>query len=299
MKKIAVFLKLPHTDYPFSEASYKQSYTELGQEVTALGGEYYIVRGQETYVGNGKFSKSWQFNGTELVESGEVTADIIFDRGKFASDGRVKTFNEEMVNSICTNKWLSYNLFKEYSPKTWLVRSDAELSQVLNEVATELGVVKPIDGQEGKDVLIDKKDALLSQSYQYPVLVQEFLDSSGGVPGVVEGLHDFRVALINGEIIYSYFRTPPKGSYLANVARGGKFEVIALEKIPQQIREMVIKIDSVMAFAEHRFYGIDFAITPEGPKIIEMNSRLGLLPNSDHEVFITVKKKLAEVLTSL
>jgi glutathione synthase/RimK-type ligase-like ATP-grasp enzyme len=187
-----------------------------------------------------------------------------------------------------------YEMFGQWCPKTWHIESKEQLLQAIPEVTTTLGVVKPVDGEEGKDVYIQEKETLSSLELRYPILLQEFLDSSGGVPGIVEGLHDFRVAILNGAIIYSYFRTPPQGSYLANVARGGKFEVIDPEKVPLQFIEVVKKIDEQLEDVGHRFYGIDFAMTPQGPRIIEMNSRLGLLPNSDHPVFLKLKQGLAK-----
>jgi glutathione synthase/RimK-type ligase-like ATP-grasp enzyme len=160
-------------------------------------------------------------------------------------------------------------------------------------------VVKPVDGEEGKDVFIGPKDSMTGLEPTFPVLVQEFLDSSIGIPGIVEGMHDFRVALFNGEVIYSYYRTPPQGSFLANVSRGGKFEVVPSEKIPQIILDIAKEIDTRFIKYTQRFYGIDFAFTPEGPKIIEMNSKLGLLPNSDHSVFVRLKEKIALALHTM
>lgn len=297
MKKVATFLKLPKiTDYPLSKEDYLQSYFELRNQVLEQGMDFYIVRGQQTYSGNGKFSQSWQFtNDRQLVAAGEVTADVIFDKGEFVSDQFSKVFNAAFINDVCTDKWKMYQLFHEYCPATYLVHEQAELQPILAKVSTKLAVIKPVDGEEGQGVYIDLQENLLKNEYVYPVLVQEFLDSSPGIPHIVEGLHDFRVALVDGEIHYSYVRTPPQGSYLANVARGGRFAMVKPADVPQAAQEICKKIHSTMGAYGHSFYGIDFAFTPQGPKIIEMNSRLGLLPNKDSEEFVTLKEKLAEI----
>jgi glutathione synthase/RimK-type ligase-like ATP-grasp enzyme len=188
-----------------------------------------------------------------------------------------------------------YHLFKEYCPLTFLANSREELLSNLAQVQTELVVVKPVDGEEGRGVYIDSPEKIKELALEYPLLVQEFIDSSVGIEGIVEGLHDLRVALINGEPFYSYYRTPPQGSYLANVARGGSFAMIEPARLPKSILEAVKEIDQKLAEVGDRFYGIDFAMTKTGPKIIEMNSRLGLLPNRDNDIFKALKNTLAEI----
>lgn len=300
MKKIAAFLHLPNIDdYPLSKEDYIQAYSDLSEEVKKAGGDFYIVRGQGTYLGEGKFSKSWQFNGLKLVETGLITVDVVFDKGVFVSDDKVKVFNHPTISEICTDKWKMYELFAPYCPFTLKVESADQLSSSLDQIKTDLAVAKPVDGEEGKDVHIDRKEVIAQAELKYPLLLQEFLDSSVGIPGLVEGLHDFRIAVINGEIIYSYYRTPPQGSFLANVARGGRFSMVSTEKVPQSMKDIVTKVDAIFAQYGPRFYGVDFAMTKDGPKIIEMNSRLGLLPNRDDAVFLTTKQKLAEIFTTL
>jgi glutathione synthase/RimK-type ligase-like ATP-grasp enzyme len=83
------------------------------------------------------------------------------------------------------------------------------------------------------------------------------------------------------------------------VARGGKFALVNVDKIPTEAIDLVLQIDKELEKYGKRFYGVDLGFTPQGPKIIEMNSRLGLLPNSDGEAFVRLKKKLAQTLVSM
>jgi hypothetical protein len=210
--KVAAFLELPKiTDYPLSKPDYFQSYKELSNEVELLGEDFYIVRHQSTYKGTGVFSKSWKYVGDSLNETGEVKVDVVYDKGEFKSDGNVKVLNCDFINELCTDKWIMYQKYKEYCPRTWLVQSNEELQKALQSVSTDIAVIKPVDGEEGIDVYIDSPKKLLAQHYNFPVLIQEFIDTSSGVPNIVDGLHDFRIAILNGEIIYSYYRTPPQG----------------------------------------------------------------------------------------
>ena len=296
---IAVFFGKPNPkEYLEYKDDYFQAYLDLTQAVESKGAHLFFVSTQETYLGGGTFSQSWQFQNGQIVESGQIQAELVFNKSFFKSDGTVKVFNCGHVDEICTNKWLTYKLFQQHCPLTFLVHNDQELQTSLQQISTELVVYKPVDGGEGRNVFIQSKTQPLPAEYPFPFLVQEFLDSTGGVPGIIDGMHDFRVAIVDGQVAYSYYRTPPQGSYLANVARGGRYALVPEEKIPSEVMELVKKIDQNFAHCLHRFYGVDVAFTPNGIKIIELNSKLGLLPNRDGEVFKQLKEKLAEIFIS-
>ena len=299
MKKIVVFFKQPGAkDYPFNKQEYWNAYQELEKEIQLLGAEFYVVRSQGTYLGNGRFAQSWKFEDGDLVESGEVIADIIYDKGEFVSDDTVDVLNSHFINDICTNKWRTYELFPSFCPKTVLVHSEEEFLEELPNLNGDKKVIKPLDDEEGNGVFIGDDDYIKKSPREFPLLVQEFLDSSDGIPGIVEGIHDLRVAIMSGEILFSFVRTPPEGELLANVARGGNLFVLKPEEIPQEAMDLVYAIDKSFKEYKNRFYGVDIAFTPDGPKIIELNSRLGLQENERHEVFVSMKKALAKLLVS-
>ena len=298
-KTIAVFFGKPEPQtYLSSKPDYFQSYLELTQAVTEKGGELVLVSTQDTYLGDGKFSRAWQYQNGEIIEKGEIQATLVFNKNFFHSDGKVPVFNAEQVDEVCTNKWVTYQTFSEYSPATFLIQNPDELKSALEKIPTQLVVYKPIDGSEGKNVFIQPKEIPLPAEYPFPFIVQEFLDSSSGVPGVINGLHDFRIAMIDGKVAYCYYRTPPQGSYLANVARGGRYALVPEEQIPAEAMTIATIVDAKLAQYPHRFYGVDVAFTPNGVKIIELNSKLGLLPNRDGEVFKNLKEKLAEIFVN-
>ncbi len=303
MKKIAVFFKFPGAmDYPLSKPTYWASYSELSEAISNAGGQLYIVRGQDTYQGRGSFSNSWIIKNDSLVEAGPIVADVIYnkDKGQFKNDP-TPIFNCEKIKQICDDKWIMYQTFPDYCPKTFFVTTEEELHSILPNVSTSKVVFKPYTGGEGKGIHIEEKNYFLTlpELLDFPAVVSEFLDTSCGIPGIVDGLHDLRVAIFDGEILYSYVRTPPKDSFLANVSKGGRFEMVDTKRLPEEVAEMTHTIDSTLSDCGHRFYGIDFGYTMDGPKIIEMNSELGLLPNEDHPVFITLKNKLARVFMDL
>lgn len=299
MKKVAVFFPLPQAmDYPLSKADYWSAYAELTKYVQDQGGQLYIVRGQETYKGNGVFSNSWIINNDQLEETGEVQVESVFDKGRFISDKTAYVFNTEKVNEFCGDKWLTYQSLKEYFPLTIGIQNNEELLLHLDEITTDKVVFKPVDGAEGKDIYIENKDFFQNTAinFKFPAIIQAFLDTSSGVPGIYKGIHDLRIAVFNGEIIYSYLRTPPQGQLLANVAQGGQFRMLDITTLPQEAIDIVKIVDQRFIDSKYRFYSVDFGFTAEGPKIIELNALLGLLPNKDGEIFKTVKQKIAEAL---
>ncbi len=286
-------------EYFAKKPEYHQAYGELSEEISRQGGVMYLVGPQNNYMGNGDFSDSKQFVNQKVEDSGAVKIDVLFDKSSFQSDQTIPVFNTAFINEICTDKWMTYQTFPQFCPDTFKISSLEEWRTALPQIETDIIVIKPIDGGEGKGVIVSSKSDVSETSLQFPLLLQEFLDSSQGVPGIVDGIHDFRIAIVNGEIIYCYFRTPPSGSYIANVSQGGRFEVVPVQKIPEDALDVVASIEKFMSQSPNRFYGVDLAFTPKGVKIIEMNSMLGLLPNKDGEEFKKLKQRLASILLSL
>jgi len=298
MKKIAVFFKQPGVkDYPFNKSEYWNSYLELNTEIEKIGAEFYIVRDNTTYLGNGKFSKSWKFKNGDLVETGEIIVDKIYDKGDFQADNTVSVLNNEFVNEICTDKWKTYELFKEFCPETILIRNENEFENALKKIKSSKKVIKPLDDEKGNGVFIGKSEYLKNCPHEFPLLVQDFLDTSGGVPGISEeGLHDFRVAILNGEFLFSFLRTPPKGELMANIAQGGACQIIEKSDIPKSVQKILSKIETIFGAYGDYFFGLDVGFVDGIPKIIELNSRVGLQENARHPIFRNVKVELAKAL---
>ena len=301
MTAVAIFFQEAGAlDYPLNNPKYMRHFAQLVAEIEALGAAAPIVRHQSTYLGSGQFSKSWLLRDGQVIESGEVQADIVFDKGMFTGDGNVPVLNCPEITDICTDKYKTFKLFRDYSPQSYWVDSEAELHEALAILPGPYGVVKPVDGLEARNVHIGPTEELEQQEHVYPLLVQAFLDSQDGIPGIVNGVHDFRVALLNGEIVHAFVRTPPPGQYIASVSRGAQLTVVEdLNLIPPVILEMVAAIDAHMAAYGDRFYGIDLALVHGRPQIIELNSRVSIWDNAQHPVFASTKEKLAQVLVSL
>lgn len=303
MFQFTVGAYLPEKDineYPFTKEEYRQSYFELSTAVARIGGQLLIVKNPESYLGQGRFSYAWEMHSPdEYLRVENVALDVVYDKGQFPSDATIPIFNHQDLHVLCTDKFQTYSVFPEYSPKTFAAKTREELLIALSKISTSKVVIKPTFGYEGKGVVIDSPNRIDTESIIYPVIVQEFIDTSRGIPGIVDGFHDLRVALFDGEVIYSYVRTPPPGKFTANVAQGGIFFMLSPEKLPAEIITIIRSIDKKLAYVGPRFYGVDFGITAQGPLLIEMNSRLGLLPNRDAPEFAVLKDKLANAFKQL
>lgn len=298
MKKIAVFFKQPNImDYPFTKAEYLESYQELDLEIQNLGGKFYIVRDNATYLGNWEFSNSWKFIDNQIVEAGEVKIDVIYDKWEFISDNTLPVLNSEFVNEVCTDKYKTYQMFKEFCPKTILVNNEQEYSNALNTINWDKKVIKPLDGEEWHGVFIWDHEYLKSCKYVFPMLVQEFLDTSAWIPGIYVGIHDLRLVYINGEIIFSFYRTPPEGQLLANISQGGWIGLIDINNLPKKVLDIsnVVKENFTWDYC----FGLDIGFVDGQPKIIELNSRVWLQASSRWEVFVKFKKRMAELLINM
>jgi hypothetical protein len=142
VKKIAVFFSSSNPlGYPLNKKDYLTAYRELSEEVTALGAEFYVVRGQDSYLGEGSFSNSWQFDGEHVRESGAVVIDALYDKGSFVPDDSLPTLNSRAVNEICTDKWKTYQAFPEFCPRTILVSASCWMNQIVGVVGVRWGSV--------------------------------------------------------------------------------------------------------------------------------------------------------------
>ncbi len=301
-KQIAVFFaRSDFEDYPFDEEEYRQAYIELAQQITALGGVFWIVRGQETYEGGGRFRHGWRWDGQQFaLVSQEVQIDVIYDKGSFRGGSALKVLNCPELSRLCTGKLATYEYFSELMPRTSLVKTQAELVKQLSAISNIRKVIKPPADQGGAGVVIGTTAEILAAPKSFPLLLQEFLDTSRGVPGILRGIHDFRMVIIDGEIVMAFIRTPPTGSLLANVARGGQTIEVSLEKIPTLARRLAKKIDQRLARYPHRVYSIDLGfVGANTPKLVELNSEPALFAAARGKAFLLFQKKLALALMAL
>lgn len=276
------------------------TYLHLFQQLEANGFSTYIASLSD-YVGERNFVPSLKFSDGKFLPGKEtVRADVLLDKSKGSHTPPEElipiTFNCLEFKKIASNKDRTALLFPEYVPSSEYAPNKEALQGLLALRPSEaLLVIKPVNGIRGRGIFIDSSEKLLSSLPEsgYPYLLQTFVDTSKGIPGITKTYHDIRFIVANGGIIMAALRTPPAGSLLANVALGGSIEEIDLSRIPENI--LVVATD-IATRLEHLFpwqcYSIDFGIhNQEKPYLFEINDRIGYprdtMPSS---------KKFAEAL---
>lgn len=278
---LAVFLSGSQlTDPPLSDPKYLKAYEELARQTTALGASFAFVRGQHTYLGGNRFAGGWHWTTGETFEYSPdvVEAEVIYNKGEvFLYDESATVVNVRELDDLCRNKFKTYEEFPSLFPKTLTVEHVSELENALDQIPSEVVVLKPLDKWGGEGVIIEPKEKIPRQSIVCPVLVQEFLDTSEGIPGITDRHHDFRVIAFNNTMRLSLLRIPKQGRLVANVSMGGAISCIPNEQIPVEVEKLFDCVDQTMRKFGKRVYSMDCARTKDGVwKLIELNPQPGL-----------------------
>ncbi len=249
------------------------------------GWEVYVLT-RKTYIGNGQFNGAWLFgNGKfERIEK-IIKIDLVFDWvGSLAfppkNDKYLKTVNTREFKELACNKWEAYLKLHDYMPRTYWVGELKNVDSKLSQVTTKNIVLKPYDGLRGKGIFIGLKEKLKdfkSKKLGGKYILQEFVDTSGGIPNLTPGKHDLRIVVVNGGAVWCHIRVPMEGSFLANAAQGGNLTEINYKQVPESVKK-IVKIISGKFYKEYDnpVFSLDFGINKEGkPLIFEINDQIG------------------------
>lgn len=263
----------------------KPVYMRLFELLEEKGWDAYVLT-KKTYKGDGVFEGVWKFNKGEFERvTAPTKIDLVYDRSagvSFPPDGDEGAIwvNRRDFKILCWDKWKGYEEIGEYMPRTEILKSKDDLPVVLGKLETETVVLKPFSGLKGIGIYIGPKngayDFELNKKYKL-YIAQEFVDTSGGIPGITEGLHDLRLAIVNGKVVWSHVRVPPEGSLKANAAGGGILTEVDIDKIPKEVMEIAQKvIKDFYGKYDNPTYSLDFGIDKSGkPYIFEINDQIG------------------------
>lgn len=296
-KVLAIYFSDPEPmGYPFNKDEYWGIYQSIIGILEERGVVVYIVRG-DCYRGKGKFGHGWRIeNGKLKMSTGEIQADLIFNRDDKNTIPRITDcpiINQPDLDELCLDKWATARLFLDLSPMSAYINDFAEW-QTLFKKQTWKGreriVLKKNFQTEGRGIHILPPQNINCELYESwnDILVQEFIDSSVGIPGLADGLHDIRVNVVNCQIIDGFIRVPKAGSFLANVSAGGTGRSIEKTMIPAEVLALAAAINKKLSRYYPSLYTIDFMNSAVGYKLVELNSRPGVqLPNwpSTYHVF--------------
>lgn len=247
------------------------------------------------------FTTAWTFDGI-WKEIKNIKPDLVDDRCKaLPSTQEVKELirqdttlmNDPLFNSFIDNKFLVANFFRDWSPRTKLVTTSEELKDSVNDFPGEKVVLKSISGTRGKEVFIGGKQQAVEAYTGKPSIVQEYLESAEGIPGVYRGRHDLRVVFLNDDILYTFIRYPAEGKLLANLHQGGGWKLLEISQLPQTMDPIITRARELFHTFEPKLYTIDFIFSGGRPYVIEMNSMPGMyFPSSERAKMQEVYGKL-------
>lgn len=282
LKKLAIYFSDPEPmGDPFNKKyPYFKIFQEIVREVEKHEAEVYIVRGK-SYLGNGLFSHGWRIKDGSLSAVEEpFKVDLIFHRGNHETIPEAcdcPMVNHPDLERFCGDKVKTAQTFPDISPKTTAVNSYTEFIDTIAKWGidpAEKIVLKKNFLCGGRGIYIRPVKDIDESIYGSwnDVLVQEFIDSSVGISGIVEGLHDIRVVTINGQPVYSFIRVPPSGSYLANVSQGGTEMAVPLDKLPPDLLQLVERVNQKFAQYSSSIVACDFFNSKDGFKLVELNA---------------------------
>ena len=246
------------------------------------GLDMFFSSGKDAYLGNRLFQHVLAYrNGAFHVHSGTIRVDAVYDRSASdhfpAEDIDDKTLNPIDFKWLCWDKNKTYELLGEFMPRSVKIMDTADLAVQLQAFAQDaLVVLKPTSDFGGRGIVIDYPKNLAQASIEKEHVLQEFVDTSHGIEGILEGLHDLRIVVVRGQIVLAHVRTPRTGSYLANVAQGGSIAEVSPSLLPAYVLNVALKIKEKI---DERFnkpiYSIDMGIAHGRPYVFEINDQIG------------------------
>ena len=147
----------------------------------------------------------------------------------------VKVINNPVSVRNVSEKFYSVNFLK-YMPPTIFTKNIEEIKKFVKKYKKI--VIKPIHGYGGKNILFVNKSINQIKVLNYikkfgHIMVQKF------IPQVIKG--DKRVFIINGLVKGAIQRVPRKGSFVSNLAQGGKAIETKLNYKELKISKIVAK----------------------------------------------------------
>ncbi|MDB4978870.1 MAG: hypothetical protein JWM56_1056 [Candidatus Peribacteria bacterium] len=270
MKKVV--LCFGHTDFvrgPAMEVLYEEMYKELGTALADLGVALHGAR-VSGYLGGNKFAEGSVFqNGQFTLLHEPFEADVILPKSSaFYADSNARVINPKSFELLFNDKMYMAARFPHLFPRTIMASNMAQLGTALQRIPGERIVMKPVSDYGGAGVVIDRKENIAEQASLFPVIVQSFVDTSKGIPGITHSVSDLRI-IVTGigkeyQILLMYYREPAPGLLVSNFARGGSIVMMTPAQWPAGAVSLVEEVEKEFHAYGARNYCIDCACDANG-----------------------------------
>lgn len=295
MKKVLILFGKKRWDdkKPFVDKKYMYSYEYFYDLSKESGVQFYRASYQWYDYEKKIFKYAWSYeeSGDGWKKVYDIKPDLIHDKTKSRPEVFYKNhliaedypfFNNLEFTKIIDDKLNTSLLFPKWSKKNWLIEDQCDLAKKTKNIKTEKVVLKPLNLSGGEDVMIMSKEELLEKKNSIDFVnkryvLQEFIDSSSGIEGVMKGVHDLRLVFVNDKLSYSYYRKPAEGKLLANIAQGGSMEIVPENKLLESTKEIIKEANEKFSGFRSKIYTIDLMFDENGrPWIVELNSMPGM-----------------------
>ena len=166
----------------------------------------------------------------------------------------------------------------EYMPKTLIVKNVKKQQKDILEMLKENDrlVFKPARDNGGRGVrIID--DILDIEKDVTPFILQEFIETSQCVKGLVIGRHDVRIYVIDSHMVMMSIRRPLEGEFLSNTSQGGTINFFSVDRIPKELRKIAESILDKMSDKEYNYFiSLDFFYDGDKWLLVEVNDQPGM-----------------------
>ncbi len=193
----------------------------------------------------------------EYVSSNKV--DFVIYRGRNyrlleeLEENGVRSFNNVLTNRVANDKYLTYKFLKE---------ANLPYIETYLEPNSFPCIMKSVSGHGGQEVFfaktIEEVNQIKTEHPNLKFIFQEFLDNNG----------DVRIYVLNKKVMVSIKRKS-QVDYRNNYSLGGEVELF---EPSQEMVESAIKVATLL---KADFIGVDFLLTKDGYKIIELEDPVG------------------------
>jgi len=236
------------------------------------------------------FRKAWAYRDKKWLKINvPIKPDLIFDKiagkrdyelfdQKIRINQKVKTFNSPLFRTIFDNKLSQHIIFKEFMPASFLADSRKELLKNLSGIKSSKVVLKPLYGSGGFGIIITDKNKIKNTNIEYPVLAQEFVKSTRGIPGFSKKqmVADLRMVFFNHKLIYALSRIARRGSLFTNFHQGAQAVLVPEKNIPASAKKFAFAISAKMKIFPEANYSVDLLFKDSGkPILMEINTTPG------------------------
>lgn len=153
-------------------------------------------------------------------------------------------------------------------PATEFVKDRGDVLAAIERVGGAPVIIKLLEGTQGVGVILADStkvaEAIIEtlQSASINVLIQKFVAESRG--------KDIRAFVVGDRVVGAMRRVAQGGEFRSNVHRGGRTEVVVLERAYE---EAAVRAAQIMNL---QVAGVDMLESSSGPQIMEVNSSPGL-----------------------